>query len=419
MSSNTREIKDIFYLVALQGINYVMPLVVFPYLMVTLGAEKFGYIGLATAVTQYLMLIVDFGFNLSATKRIAIHKENPEKIQEIFWSVLLIKIGLLFISFVILLIIAIGIPQFRVYQSTLLIFFLMVVANTFSFVWFFQGLGKIRDVSIVNVISKLLILPLVFLLVKTNDDYLIAASIQSAVYVLSAVLIVFVLINKKYVPYWKKPNRNSMIFEIKSASPIFWSNAASSIYVALFAVVLAYFSTAEEVGRYTAAEKIVRSFCYLIFLPVSQAFFPKLSALSQSNSAQAGKLMKKISLSVGIIMLLVFFVLFFFSDYFMLFLGKDYNGIDIVFKIMAIIPFFVALGGVFGQLGLLALGNEQDKKRYQNVYLIAGVIALVSVFVLTPAFQSIGAATALFATEFIVFVLMGYFCRNTIRKILV
>ena len=162
MSSNVREIKDVFYLVALQGINYVMPLIVFPYLMITLGAEKFGYIGFSLSVIQYLMLIVDFGFNFTATKEIAIHKNNQTKIHEIFWATLYAKIGLLVISFALLLVISFAIPRFQIYSSTLIAFSLMVAANTFSFVWFFQGLSKIRIVSIVNIFSKLLILPLMF-----------------------------------------------------------------------------------------------------------------------------------------------------------------------------------------------------------------------------------------------------------------
>lgn len=66
------EIKDVFYLIALQGVNYIAPLLVLPYLMVVLGAEKFGYIGFSLAITQYLMTIIDFGFNLRTTKRVAL-----------------------------------------------------------------------------------------------------------------------------------------------------------------------------------------------------------------------------------------------------------------------------------------------------------------------------------------------------------
>ena len=212
---------------------------------------------------------------------------------------------------------------------------------------------------------------------------------------------------KKYIVFWVKPNRSKIMYEIKSAFPVFLSGAASSVYVLLFVTVLGYFSTPEEVGKYTAAEKIVRSFCYLIFIPISQSFFPKISALSRESMTKAWQLIKKISLFISIAMLAVFIILFFFSDYLVLFLGKDYAGIGIIFKIMAIIPMLVALGGVFGQLGLLALGNERDKKYYQNTYLAAGGVALITILVLVPLYASTGASVALLLTEFVVLFLLG------------
>lgn len=402
MTDSRREIKDVLYLVALQGVNYVMPLVVFPYLMMVLGAEKFGYIGFSTALVQFFMLIVDFGFNFTATKQVAIYKNDPEKLRVVFWNTLCAKVGLLVLSFVAFSIVMFAVPRFAVYRATAFIFFLMVVGNTFSFVWYFQGLGRIRDVSIVNVISKLLILPLVFFIVKQPDDFLKAALIQSGVYVFSALLICGLLLARHMVPAWQMPEKRQVADEIHSAFPIFLSMVASSLYVALFAIILGYFATPEEVGKYTAAEKIMRSFCYLILLPVSQAFFPKISSMSQSAYKAARLLVKKITYAVGCVMLLVFVLLFFFSDYVLQLLGKDYEGIDVLFRIMAFIPFFIALGGVYGQLGLLALGSERDKHHYQNVYFMAAVVALISIFALVPFYGAVGATVALLITEMVV-----------------
>lgn len=413
MSGNAREIKDVFYLVALQGINYVMPLVVFPYLMAVLGAEKFGYIGFSTALIQFFMLIVDFGFNFTATKEVALHKDNPQLLRNIFWNTLTAKTGLLTASFIIFTLLMYAVPRFSVYRSTAFIFFLMVVGNTFSFVWYFQGLGKIRLVSIANIISKLLILPLIFWFVKTPNDYLKAAFIQASVYLFSALLTTGILILGKMLPAYQKPAWEQIQTGLRSAFPVFLSMVASSLYVALFAVILGFFSTPTEVGKYTAAEKIMRSFCYLILLPISQAFFPKISAMSQSAKNDAYLLIKKITFSVGGIMLLVFMILFFFSEFILTLLGKDYEGIGTLFHIMAFIPFFIAIGGIYGQLGMLALGDEQDKRHYQNVYFMASAVAIATIFALVPHYKAVGATIALLITEGIVaFVLFYKFHKN-------
>ena len=184
MGEHKRELQDVLFLTALQGLNYLAPLIVFPYLMVVLGAEMFGYIGFSLSIIQYLMLFVDFGFNFSATKRIAQSKHNYDELNEIFWSTLYAKLIFLLLSFFVLLIFAFGISRFQMYSQTMMIMFVMVVGNAFSFVWFFQGIGKIRVVSIINIISKLAILPLTFIFVKVPSDYTKASLILSLVYLL-------------------------------------------------------------------------------------------------------------------------------------------------------------------------------------------------------------------------------------------
>jgi len=413
MSSNTREIKDVFYLVALQGINYAMPLIVFPYLMVTLGAEKFGYIGFATAVTQYLMLIVDFGFNLSATKRIALAKGNQAELNNIFTSTLYAKVGLLVVSFLVLFAIA-QISRFEIYRETLFVMFLTVVGNTFTFVWLFQGLGQIRFVAIFNAIAKLSILPLTFIFVKNTGDYLTAALLQSLVSIFAMFVSVGYVMKSRWVKLTPFVSKN-IFFELKESFPLFFSSAATSIYMVSFVVMLGYFSTPEAVGQYSAVEKLTRAMCLLVIAPIAQAFYPKISQLGVENKDTAILLVRKILLFTIACTTIVFFVLFFFSPYIVLFLGKDYqNSLDL-FKIMSFIPLFSGVSIITAQLGILALGNSADKKNYQRVCFIAGIVALISIFAIIPCFYAKGAAISLLLTEVIICVLMLWYGRNFLK----
>jgi O-antigen/teichoic acid export membrane protein len=401
-----KEFWDTIYLFALQGLNYIAPLIVFPYLMKVLGAEKFGFIGFSLSVNQYLMLLVDFGFNLSATKKIAQAKNDLDEVNRIFSATLWAKIELLIFSFILLLILAFTIPQFHIYSSTMMIMFLMVFANTFSFIWLFQGLGKIKIVSIINTISRLLILPLTFVFVKSSKDYNIAALIQSLTYVLSSILTILFMIKKRYIIGWALSTKGRIKSELKSAFPIFLSIAATSIYTALFPIILGLFSTPVEVGRYTAAEKIMRSLCYFVFIPISQSFFPKVSELSLKSKIEAISLVRKLLYLIVGIMSVLFISLYFFSVPLTQFLGKDYGNTDVLLKIMAIIPLMIASGGIIGQFGILAIGDESDKKKFQKVYFIAGISSIFFVLILTPLYSAIGVSLALLLTESLVTILM-------------
>ena len=66
---------------------------------------------------------------------------------------------------------------------------------------------------------------------------------------------------------------------------------------------------------------------------------------------------------------------------------------------MAVVPLLVGIGGVQGQMGLIALGGEKEKSVFRNIYLIAGVLSLISVLFLSYLWGAIGAAVALVITE--------------------
>ncbi|MCE4198814.1 O34 family O-antigen flippase, partial [Escherichia coli] len=93
--------SNIISLCLVQGAGYIIPLLTLPYLVKTLGPVSYGVLGFSIAFTQYFLLIVDYGFNLSATKKIA-GERNKIKVSEIFWNVMACKLILTIICCVIL-----------------------------------------------------------------------------------------------------------------------------------------------------------------------------------------------------------------------------------------------------------------------------------------------------------------------------
>ena len=71
-------------LLFLQGANYLLPLLILPFLVRVLGTEKFGLIMFAQSLATFLMVFVDFGFNLSGTREVSLSRQNHQKLSEIF-----------------------------------------------------------------------------------------------------------------------------------------------------------------------------------------------------------------------------------------------------------------------------------------------------------------------------------------------
>ena len=68
LTTDRRRLFDnIVSLYLLQGLNYIVPVAVLPYLVRVLGMETYGLVAVAQSFAQYFNILTDYGFNFSAT----------------------------------------------------------------------------------------------------------------------------------------------------------------------------------------------------------------------------------------------------------------------------------------------------------------------------------------------------------------
>lgn len=405
IKDNKKALVDSAYLIGMQGINQLLPLFIMPYLLYILGGEGYGFVGFAFSLIQYGVLIVDFGFNFSATKKIAQCLDDKEAINRVFWSVVWAKSLLLVVTLLLLIVLMHIVPTFKLYYWAIIFTLPMVIGTTFTFVWLFQGVGKVREMAIINTVSKLLLLPLIFFVVKERGDYLWAAFLQSSVFLLTAI------ISNIYLYKWhivKRPFYSwaSVTAELKDSFPLFVSNASTSIYTQMFVVVLGFFTTVDVVGKYAAADRIMRSLCNGLFVPLYQAFFPKISQLAKQSVENAKKTLTQVRTLVVIGMMAICVAMFVGADWAENILGGDYIGISRLLRCLSFTPLFIGWGGVYGLMGLIAIGTGKSKRYFRNVYMIAAIVAVSLVFTFIPLYLELGAAVSLLVTEAFVGVAM-------------
>lgn len=398
--------QDTLWVTVLQGLNYLIPLFVWPYLIVVLGAEGFGIVGFALSFVQFLMLVVDFGFNLTATKQIAT-ADSQDAIDAVSSATLYAKM-LLFGVAVIIGAVVLCLPQFAVYRVAVAMLLPMLLSSVFSMQWLYQGTGHIRCLWIINSACRLVIIPLTFVIVKGAADVLAAVGIQAAAYFVSALAgLVWALRKRLFV--FRRSSWQVVRASLRESLPLFVSTATSSVYAMLLVVVLGYFAATQEVGLYSAVEKIIRVACYALLIPALQVCYPQISKLAATDKQAALRMVRLLCGGLVAVMLVIGCVLFFGGEQLMALMGKDYTGSAQLFRIMAFIPVFVVISGVYGQLDLIAIGGERQKKQFRNVYLFGASIAVVLVVCTIPNLTAVHTASILLVTEAVVAFGMAFF----------
>jgi len=375
-------LTNIFSLGTIQLVNYILPLLTVPYLVRILKPEYFGLIAFSTATITYFVMLTDYGFNLSATRQISIHRKNLKKINEIFNSTILIQAALLFISFIILNTLILTFEIFSKNWELYYISFGMVVGHFLFPVWLFQGLEKMKYITIINVITKITLTLLVFIVVKKQEDYLLVPILTSSSFIVSGI---FSLIIAKY--YFKisffLPKKEMVLSQLKKGWFFFSSNLSVSLFTTSTTFILGVFTTNQSVGLFAAADKIITAIKGLNS-PISQSIYPIVSKKIVENKREGISFILK-SGKIIIFFNLIFSILLFIlsepiCDYI---LGDDYQESIHLLRIMSFLPLIIVTSNICAVQGLYNLGKAYLVSRY---LIIIGISHLVLIFLLIPPF---------------------------------
>ena len=161
-SNDKRKIIENFLSLSfIRAADFLLPLIVLPYLISTLGIEKFGLTAFAAALVNYFLNITQYGF-LSAVRSLSRNQENHKMIEDIFNVVISTKFILLLVSAIIFGILIIIVPSFYEYHLLYIYSFGLVIGDVLFPKWFFQGIEQMRFITLINIFFKLTFLILVF-----------------------------------------------------------------------------------------------------------------------------------------------------------------------------------------------------------------------------------------------------------------
>ena len=147
-------LKNTSMLYLLNASKMVFPLITLPYLTRILSIDCYGVVSYVKAVMQYMQLIVDFGFVLSGTKDIVLHKNDKISLNNEIGDILAAKLLLSGGAFAVLISVTIFIPILNENPVFTLLSFIPVFLTNFLFDYLFRGLEKMEIITIRFVVMK-------------------------------------------------------------------------------------------------------------------------------------------------------------------------------------------------------------------------------------------------------------------------
>lgn len=403
-------IKNITALSLLQIMNYVFPFVTIPYVVRVLGVEKFGVVSFASAFIGYFYLLLDFGFNFSATKEISIHRDNKQKVSETIISIYIIKSALFLVASLIFFTCLFTIPLFAGDKLLYFFSFISVIGAFLYPQWYLQGIEKMGVVTIVTFISRFLIVILIFTLIRDVNDYKLYALLNSVGTILIGVISVAIL--AKQVALIKIPPFSVISKTFRESSIMFLSTVSINLYTTSNTFLLGLFASPSIVGYWSAADKL-RLAAQGLLSPITQGLYPHMSAKFNSSKESALKFLRKSLFPITLLGLALSLVLLLFAEPIVaIVLGRGFTNSIIILKIISFLPFIILLSNIFGVQILL---NLDGSKEFTAIVLFAGIFNLCISLIIVPRLQATGTAISITITEIIVTLLTAYYAKVKLK----
>ncbi len=289
---NLRQITDNFLsLSTVQLLGYIFPLIILPYLVRTIGTEKFGLTETAASFLGIFLMLTNYGFPYSASRQISIARDNRKAVSEIFSAVLTLKILFTGISFFILLLLTQYVTLFNNEQTLFLWSFGAIVGDVLFPIWLFQGLEQMRYISVLNLTARGVILGLTIWFVRSPEDYILVPLVNSIGQIFIGIASIYIA-HKKLDVRFTIPAMPQLQFQLREGWNTFVSGAAINFYTQARVFIFSLFASKTLVGYYSLAQRVAGMFQVYPIATLLNATLPRLNHLYSTNKQKSIQLLR-------------------------------------------------------------------------------------------------------------------------------
>jgi len=355
-------VRNTVFLYAVQISSYIFPLITLPYLSRVLQPANFGLVAFAQSFIFYFITLTEYGFNLTATRKIAVNRDDPKAVSRIFNEVMVAKLFLTVLGFCIMLGIVGAIPKLRADWLLFVVTFLNVLGNWLFPLWFFQGMQRMGQIAARDFIAKLIAMALLFTMVRHQGDYIIAAAIQSGAMAIAGV-IGLVSVRSVFPVQLAIPSLAGAFGALRETWPVFLSMAAMTVAGSTNIFILGLWAAPVEVGYYTSAYRLIVA-ARMLVTPIVTSLYPHISHVAAGSGRAAIAFLRRYSLIMAAPFFLGSLITFVAAGPIVkLLFGAGYAPTTPVLRVLAFSPLFLVLTHTYSTYYMLAFGYDKQWSR--------------------------------------------------------
>lgn len=379
----------------------VFPFLTLPYLTRVLSVEGYAMVSYVKSVMQYMQLLVDFGFLLSATTAIVAANGDGKKIGAIVSNTILAKLLLCAAALAVLAGMTASIELLRQNVLYVLLSFVTVALSAFLVDYLFRGLEQMQEITIRFVTMKGIATALTFLFVRGDADLLWIPVLDILGTVVSLVLVWLRV--KKYAITLCMPRLKTAWAQLTESARYFVSEIATTAFGALNTLLIGIMLPTAQIALWSVAMQII-SAVQAMFSPITNGIYPEMV-----RSRSLGLLKKVLKIFIPVL-ILGCVALYFLADLAVLIVsGEKYLEAAPILRMLIPVLLFSFPAMVLGWPALGAVGRVKETTA---TTVISAVFQCAGLGVLIAAGQFAIVTIALLrcATEFVLLISRLFFC---------
>lgn len=387
--------------------SIIFPLITFPYVSRILLAEGTGIVAFVTSITTYFTMFASLGIPTYGIRACAAVRDDKEKLSKVTLELFIINLCTTLLTLIVFIACIFLVPKFALQKELFFINAVSLLLNAFGVNWFYSAIEQYKYITVRSLIFKAISVVLIFIFVKSFNDYVYYGAALVFATVGSNVLNFINL--RKFVDF-KLVDHIDFKQHMTPVLIFFATSAATSVYTNLDVIMLGFMQGEIDVGYYNAAIKM-KNVLISIVVSLGTVLLPRLSYLVNAEKIDDFKnaIKKSVNFTCLISFPLVNFFVAFAGITILLLSGPTFGESVVPMKLLMPTVLLIGLSNTTGLQVLVPLGKENQ---LLISILVGAVVDFILNLVLINSYGATGAALSTLIAEVLVLAVQCYFLRR-------